>query len=111
MVKERKPSDVIVVLTTTENSLQAKVIINALLESRLAACIQTQQIDSHYVWQSELCNSQEVLLTIKTLNHSYEEVEKTILRHHPYDVPQIVALPIEHGLSSYLDWVKSNVSN
>ncbi len=111
MVKESKPRDVIAVHTTTENSQQAKLIINALLEARLAACIQTQHIDSHYIWQNELCNSQEVLLTIKTLSRLYEEVEKTILRHHPYDVPQIVAIPIEKGLSSYLDWVKSNVSD
>jgi periplasmic divalent cation tolerance protein len=110
MVNENQSSGVIAVLTTTEDSKQAKVIIHALLESRLAACIQTQNIDSHYVWQNELCNSQEVLLTIKTLSSSYEDVEKTILRHHPYDVPQIVALPIKQGLSSYLDWVKANAS-
>lgn len=98
------------VLTTVANTEQADKLINAVLENRLAACVQTQTIGSHYVWDGKVCNDQEVLLIIKSTNEAYARLERTIVAYHDYEVPQIVAVPIEAGYRPYLNWLKKNVS-
>ncbi|MGF1748315.1 divalent-cation tolerance protein CutA [Vibrio cionasavignyae] len=102
-------SNAITVLTTVPNEQQANLIISALLEKQLAACIQTQVIGSHYMWEGKVCNEQEILLIIKSTNEAYSKLERLIIELHDYDVPQIVALPIEAGYRPYLNWLKSHV--
>lgn len=103
-------SNAITVLTTVANEQQANALIKLLLESRLAACIQTQNIGSHYVWDGAICHDEEVLLIIKSTNEAYSRLERTIIANHEYEVPQIVALPIEVGYRPYLNWLKQNVT-
>ncbi|MCM1233706.1 MAG: divalent-cation tolerance protein CutA [Ruminococcus flavefaciens] len=94
-----------IVLTTLENEKDAQKIINAVLESRLAACIQTTNIRSHYTWNDEVCHEQEVLVMFKTSWKLYDALEEKIKKFHPYDTPEIIAVDIEKGFKGYLDWI------
>lgn len=102
-------SNCCMVLTTTQSIEKANIIIKALFEAELAACIQTMPIQSHYLWEGELCKEEEVLLIIKTLCASYAVLENEIARLHEYDVPQIVQVPFTDGLNPYLEWIRSSV--
>ncbi|MFA0087385.1 cytochrome C biogenesis protein [Vibrio sp. 10N.286.49.C2] len=102
-------SNAITVLTTVANEQQANLLISTLLEKQLAACIQTQTIGSHYMWEGKVCHDQEMLLIIKSTNEAYSKLERTIIQLHDYEIPQIVALPIEAGYRPYLNWLKDNV--
>ncbi|WP_105902074.1 divalent-cation tolerance protein CutA [Vibrio gangliei] len=97
-----------VVLSTTNDEDSQQDIINALLSENLAACIQVMPITSYYQWQGEVNQDQETLLIIKILHRNYAAVEKTILAHHNYQVPQIVMLPIETGFHEYLQWIQTS---
>lgn len=98
-------NDYCVVLTTYSNEDIGKKIITSLLESKLAACIQVQSIESFYHWKGEINCDNEKLLLIKTKKSLYDNLEKTILIHHDYETPEIILLPIEAGFSGYLDWI------
>ncbi|MGL6260823.1 divalent-cation tolerance protein CutA [Vibrio sp. WXL103] len=95
------------VLTTAEPGKE-QAIIESLLENKLAACIQTLSINSHYVWQGKICHDDEVLLVIKTQRSLYTRVEQAIQQAHTYDVPQIVMLPFIEGFNPYLAWIEEN---
>ncbi|MEZ9231645.1 divalent-cation tolerance protein CutA [Vibrio amylolyticus] len=104
-------SDCCMILTTTPNKELSNTIIKALFEDHLAACVQTMPIESHYLWEGELCKSEEVLLVIKTQLDVYSAIEELIVRLHDYDVPQVVQVPFSQGLNPYLEWINSNVGN
>ena len=96
----------ILISTTTETRNDAESIAAVLLEKRLAACVQiVGPIQSRYWWENAIQQSDEFLCLIKTSNDLYHKVEEAILSIHPYDVPEIVALPIIAGSSSYLSWI------
>jgi len=97
-----------IVLTTTNSNEIKQKIVNQLLSERLAACVQTMPIDSHYVWQGEVCNDQEILMIIKTKKSHFSEVSRVIEQIHDYDVPQIVQVPIADGSNSYLSWIANS---
>ena len=101
----------ILITTTAPNDEVAKRIVDALLAQGLAACVQLQNIESHYVWDGEIQQSQEVLLYIKTTQALYNAAEQALIAIHPYDVPQIIALPITDGFAPYLDWVQNSTKN
>ncbi|CAM2796739.1 divalent-cation tolerance protein CutA [Vibrio mytili] len=103
-----KKHDYCVVLSTTNTEKNRDQIIKGLLEAKLAACIQTIPIESHYVWQEELCTDHEWLLVIKTRRDLYELVEEKIDNLHDYDVAQIVQVPIVDGLNPYLEWIRES---
>lgn len=94
-----------VVLTTCSNLEEAKIIINALLTKKMAACIQTFPINSYYSWKGEICNDAELLLLIKCSSKHYKEIETIILNNHSYELPEIIQIPIEEGLDGYLKWI------
>lgn len=93
------------VLTTTPDAAVAETLAEGLLQERLAACIHMQDIRSRYVWENKLCKEQETALWIKTLEKHYERIEAYILEHHPYDLPEIIRVPITGGLPGYLKWL------
>ena len=96
----------ILISTTTENKTDAESIAAVLLAKRLAACVQIiGPIQSRYWWENAIQQSDEFLCLIKTSSDLYQKVEEAILSVHPYDVPEIVALPIIAGSSSYLSWI------
>lgn len=94
-----------IVLTTLGNEEDAQKIINVVLENKLAACIQTTNIGSHYTWKGEVCHEQEILLLFKTSWSLYDILESKIKEVHPYETPEIIAIDIKKGLKGYLEWI------
>ena len=94
-----------VVMATCGSIDEAKAIIDALLDEKLAACIQTIQIDSHYIWKNDICRDPEILLLIKTKKDLFEEIKNTICKNHSYELPEIILLPIKEGYPPYLAWI------
>lgn len=95
-----------VVLTTCETQEQARKIAHKLVESRLAACVQiVPEVESIYRWKEEVKTSAEVLLLIKTRGDLVPELTRTLESIHPYELPEVVCLPIDQGLARYLDWI------
>jgi periplasmic divalent cation tolerance protein len=102
-------SDPIIVLVTCGSEEEALKIANALVESRLAACVNlVAPIRSIYRWEERMWDEKEWLLIIKTQKDRFEELEKKVKSLHSYSVPEIVSLPIVEGSSSYLDWISEN---
>ena len=99
-----------VVLITAPNQEVAKTIARALVEERLAACVNILPgLTSIYRWQGEVAEDQEVLLIIKTTTFAFPRLKERVLALHPYTVPEIIALPIAEGHGAYLDWLRENV--
>ena len=102
-----KDDTYLVVLVSYPTLEQAKNIARELIEKQLAACVQLfSPIVSIYQWNDRICEEQEVSLQIKCTAICYQKLEETIKQHHPYDVPEIIAIPITQGASSYLNWIK-----
>jgi len=98
--------DYIQVVTTTAERKDADRIALALVEERLAACVQvTGPIQSTYRWRGAIESAQEWQCWAKTRRDLYERVEQAIRRLHPYEVPEILAIPILAGSASYLAWL------
>ena len=98
--------DFIEVHTTTERREDAERIANAVAEKRLAACTQiTGPVASTYWWKGSLETTQEWSCRIKSRKALYGELEKAIQEMHPYETPEIIALPIVAGSSEYLEWL------
>ena len=102
-------TDAIVVLTTVEKSEDAERLARLLVEGRVAACVQILPMTSIYSWQDSIERSDEMLLIIKTTRSVYLALERTIKENHPYQVPEIISLPIESGSKDYLSWLKGIV--
>ena len=97
---------VLQVLTTLPDRETAERLATTLVEQRLAACVQVLgPIQSTYWWQEQVERVQEWLVLAKTLGRAWERLETTIRQEHPYEVPEILALPIVQGSRSYLDWI------
>ena len=100
-------SGAIVVLVTCGSEEQAANIANSLVEERLAACVNIiSPVRSIYRWEGKIWDEKEWMLIIKTQKRRFEELEKRVKSLHSYSVPEIVALPIVEGSSSYLKWVE-----
>jgi periplasmic divalent cation tolerance protein len=93
------------VMTTTASEAEAETLAQAIVQARLAACVQVQAIKSFYVWNNAPCATPEWLLLIKTGAAHYPALEAFIREHHSYEVPEIVQLPITAGAADYLGWV------
>lgn len=99
----------ILVINTCPGSITAKNIATDLVANELAACIQIiPGVQSYFRWSGKVEVADEYLLFIKTTRHSYEQVEKSILKLHPYELPEIIAVPITGGLSDYLSWISDS---
>ncbi|MFZ1932126.1 MAG: divalent-cation tolerance protein CutA [Thermoguttaceae bacterium] len=99
-------SDYIQVVTTTERREDAERIAAALVEERLAACVQvTGPVASTYRWHGKIETAQEWQCCAKSRGDLYAQIEQTIRRLHPYEVPEILAMPILAGSADYLAWL------
>ncbi|HEY9767075.1 MAG TPA: divalent-cation tolerance protein CutA [Coleofasciculaceae cyanobacterium] len=94
-----------VVLVTAVSLAEGKTIAQSLIESKLAACVNMFPIDSLYLWQGKINQDQEYQLIIKTDLNNFSELAEQIKTLHSYEVPEIIALPIVAGSSSYLSWL------
>jgi periplasmic divalent cation tolerance protein len=96
----------ILVLTTVPERAQAEALARELVSSRLAACIQIgSTVQSLYHWQGQIETAAEIPMAIKTRVALYPQVEEAIRKRHPYELPEIVAVPITGGLPGYLAWI------
>ncbi len=100
-----------IILTTCPDNKEAKSLASRLVKEKLAACVQLSPITSYYTWKNEPHADSEIRLLIKTRTRLYESVEQFIKRHHSYEVPQIVQIPIKDGSDEYFDWVDENTKN
>lgn len=98
--------EVLLVLTNLPDEASAEVLAQHLVEHRLAACVNRLAPGrSIYRWQGRVEQASEIPLLIKTTRERYAAVEAAVRALHPYDVPELVAVPVEIGLAAYLDWV------
>ena len=99
-------NDCIQITTTIDSQEGAQKIAQALVERRLAACVQVSgPVSSTYWWQGKLEVAQEWICAIKTRAELYGRAEKAIRELHAYDEPEIIAVPIVRGSQGYLDWI------
>lgn len=100
-------SEPIIVLVTCGSEEEALKIANSLVEDRLAACVNLiSPVRSIYRWEEKIWDEREWILFIKTEKQRFEDLEKMVKSLHSYSVPEIIALPIIEGASSYLNWLK-----
>jgi periplasmic divalent cation tolerance protein len=96
----------LLVLTSLPDEASAHALATALVGEHLAACVNVlAPCRSVYRWQGGIENATEIPLMIKTTALRYAALEAAIRASHPYELPEIIAVPIEHGLPEYLDWV------
>lgn len=96
----------LLVLTNLPDRAAAEKLADALIENRVAACINIlAPCRSVYRWQGAVQHDEEHPVLIKSTQAAYPALEAQIRALHPYELPEIVAVPIEHGLPAYLDWV------
>lgn len=96
----------LLVITNCPDEEVANTIALALVEARLAACVNIlPRIQSVYRWQGDVESAVEIPLLIKSTAAAYPTLEKTIRELHPYEAPEIIALPINRGLPAYLNWL------
>jgi periplasmic divalent cation tolerance protein len=102
-------SEPIIVLVTCGSEEEALKISRSLVEERLAACVNLiSPIHSIYRWEGKIWDEKEWLLMIKTQRKRFKEIETKVKLLHSYSVPEIIALPIVEGSSSYLNWINEN---
>jgi periplasmic divalent cation tolerance protein len=96
----------VIVLTNLPDRAAAVKLAEALIARRLAACVNVlAECTSIYRWKGAIENTTEVPVLIKTREARYAEVEAAIRSLHPYELPEIVAVPVRHGFDEYLQWV------
>jgi periplasmic divalent cation tolerance protein len=101
----------ILVLTNVPDSAVAKTLAEAMVEQRLAACVNILPVvQSVYRWQGVVEQANEITLMIKTTQTRYAELERLIRHLHPYEVPEVIAIPLSAGLPSYLQWIETETS-
>jgi periplasmic divalent cation tolerance protein len=98
--------DPIAVFITAPNREEARLLADALVTSRLAACVQIlPEIESVYRWQGAIERQPEILLIAKTTRGKFAELETEVRRLHSYETPEIVALSITEGSAPYFEWL------
>lgn len=103
---EGAESETLLVLTTLPEREAALKLARVLIEKRLAACVNVLSgCTSVYRWEDNLEHAEEVPLLIKTRASRYAELEAAIRSFHPYELPEIIAVPVVEGLADYLGWV------
>ena len=101
----------LVVLVTCPNRRQAKQLAHSVVRQRLAACVNLiPDVHSWFWWRGRLDQATEALLVMKTSVQRFARLRRIILAEHPYDVPEILALPIVNGHAPYLQWLLESLS-
>ncbi|MDD1667210.1 MAG: divalent-cation tolerance protein CutA [Methanomicrobiales archaeon] len=95
---------VILILSTVPESESSR-IAETLVSERLVACVNATKVQSCYRWKGEICTDREELLVMKTRESLFPRVMKRVKELHPYEVPEILAVPVWGGSGPYLDWV------
>ena len=105
------PEETLLVLTNLPDADTAKAVARLLVEQRLAACVNIlAPCTSVYRWQEQIESAAEVPMLIKTTLLRYPALQATLTEAHPYELPEIIAVPLEAGLPGYLAWVASETT-
>jgi len=105
-----RPTGVIVVLCTAPDAEIAARIANGLVSESLAACVNlVKGVESIYRWEGRLQHDSEVLMVIKSTHAAFGSLRDKISELHPYDTPEIIALPVVEVAESYFEWVRGSV--
>ena len=108
-MQEEQPH--LLVLTSMPDAASARALAGHLVEARLAACVNIlAPCRSVYRWQGRIEDAEEITLLAKTTAARYAALEAAIRARHPYELPEIVAVPISHGLPDYLAWVATETT-
>ena len=100
----------ILVLITTPDLRTAKRIAKSLVTQKLAACVSLKDgFVSTYRWQGKIESALEVMLFIKTSKKAFAKVKRFVQKVHPYDLPEILALPVANGSPEYLKWLNDSL--
>jgi periplasmic divalent cation tolerance protein len=101
-------TDAMLVLTTLPNSDTAAEVAKKVVGEKLAACANIlPALRSIYRWEGKVQDENEVLVLLKTRQPLYQRLKERILELHPYDLPEVIAIPVEQGHQAYLDWIAS----
>jgi len=101
-----------VVLTTAGSEEQAEALASALVERRLAACVNVVRgVRSVYRWEGKIARDDETLLVIKTTEANLERLRSAIRELHSYDLPEFLVLAVDQGDREYLDWISASVGD
>ena len=105
------PSDECLVLCSCPTIDSAHELAGGLVEQRHAACVSILPgLTSVYAWKGQIESAEESLLLIKTRLANFSELERFIKQQHPYEVPEILAIPVQEGSADYLAWLRESVS-
>ena len=103
---DAEESETLLVFTNLPDRETALTLARGLVERRLAACVNVLgACTSVYRWKGEIEQADEVPVLVKTRSARYDEVEAAIRELHPYELPEIVAVPVVRGLTDYVDWI------
>lgn len=101
----------LLVLTTLASLDDARRLVRTLVDERLVACgTVLPGATSVYRWQGGIHDAAEVVVLLKTMSTRWDALCDAVRRHHPYDVPELLALPVSAGLDAYVDWVAEEVA-
>lgn len=99
----------LILLTSWPDLTAAQQAAKLFVEQHLAACVKLiPQAQSFYIWDNQLEESTETLLIIKTTQQQYQALQETLIRIHPYQVPELIGYPASHGLPAYLAWIEQS---
>ena len=103
--------DAILIITNLPDQASAEALAQQLVQERLAACVNIMpSCTSVYHWQNKVETAQEIPVFIKTTRQQYEAIELSIRSVHPYELPEIIIVPLAGGLPAYLDWVAAETT-
>ena len=101
----------IIVITTLPSKEEAEKLSEKLLKARLAACVNiSSQMESLFHWKGQIDRQNEVLVIMNSRKQLFTKLSEWIMTHHPYDVPEILALPVLMGSDDYLNWINEETS-
>jgi periplasmic divalent cation tolerance protein len=102
----QNPGQILVVLVTVSNENMAQKIGRQIIEERLAACVNIiKELNSIYIWKNQIQEENECLLLFKTVQDLFPKLMKRIKELHPYEIPEIIGIPVVFGYEPYLEWV------
>jgi len=111
MTGTHPPDEVIIILSNTDSAESAARMARELVGRKLVACVNVVPgVRSFYRWKGEIVEDGEHLMVMKTRRAMFEQVRVTLRELHPYELPEIIALPLAEGDTDYLDWVREGTA-
>ena len=105
----RETTNFIIVHVTVPSKTAGEKIANVLLNNKLAACVNIiPGVSSFYTWKNKINEDAELLLEIKTKSRLFNSLEEIVIKNHPYDVPEVIAFPMQFVSKSYGAWIEEN---